>query len=191
MDVKLVYFKDNGERKDFPLKEGKTVVGRQDTCGYRIPLGQVSREHCEFVLSQDGLAIKDLNSSNGTYVNNKRVAESKLKPGDHVVIGPVVFTVQIDGFPGDPKPLKVKKEKKRSAEDLVDSALDLGEEADDKTRQSAVFDEDEDEIDPQLAKTDLAPSHENDPLQALEALAGGGDASDSDSFAGLKEDDKH
>jgi pSer/pThr/pTyr-binding forkhead associated (FHA) protein len=190
MDVSLVYFKENGERKDFPLKEGTTTVGRKDECDYRIPLSQVSREHCQFELSDEGLTVRDLNSSNGTYVNNKRVAKVKLKPGDHVVIGPVVFTVQIDGFPPDPKPVKVRVEsldKKRTGEDLADSALAMSD-ADDKTRKTDIFDEDED-VDSKLAQTDLKPSGDSDPLEALEALAGSKGDSNVDPFADLDEEE--
>jgi len=193
MDVSLIYFKDNGERKDFPLKQGKTIIGRKETCDYRIPLNEVSREHCQFELSDKGVAVRDLNSSNGTYVNNKRIAEVKLKPGDHVVVGPVVFTVQIDGFPPDPKPVKVRLEslgKKPTAEQAVDAALQIDE--DSRTRKARRIDEEEeDDVDHKLAETDLVLSDEDaDPLRALEALAGGKGDSDADPFSKPQEKDK-
>ncbi len=184
MIATLVYFKENGERKDFPLKPGKTVVGRKENCGYRIPLSSVSREHCVFELDDDGLRVQDLGSSNGTYVNNKRIAEVKLKPGDHVVVGPVVFTVQIDGYPTDPKPVKVRLEdrgKKPSAEEVVDDVLG-GDDEDETRRHGHVDDEDSD-----LAETDVKRPDDADPLQALEALAGSDD--DINPFADLDDED--
>jgi pSer/pThr/pTyr-binding forkhead associated (FHA) protein len=51
---------------------------------------------------------KDLGSANGTFLNNKPVTEATLKAGDHLVIGPVVFTVQIDGEPEDIRPVKTR-----------------------------------------------------------------------------------
>lgn len=100
MDVRLVMFKENGERKAFSVSRERTVIGRQEDCDLRIPLGVVSRQHCELVMSKEDVTLRDMGSSNGTYVNNQRVIdETKIKPGDHVVIGPVVFTVQIDGKP--------------------------------------------------------------------------------------------
>lgn len=109
MDVRLVMFKENGERKAFSLSGEKAIIGRQEDCDLRIPLGVVSRRHCELILGQDELVLRDLGSSNGTYVNNQRVIdETKIKPGDHLVVGPVVFTVQIDG-----KPAKLRRVRTR------------------------------------------------------------------------------
>ncbi len=199
MNVALVYFKKDGQRKDFPIKDGKTTFGRQDDCDYRIPVDQVSREHCEFELSDDGLAIRDLGSSNGTYVNNKRIGEAQLKPGDCVVIGPVVFIVQIDGNPPDPKPAKtrmVDRKAQPSAEELADELLDMGEEDEDETRKTALFagddDEDEDELEPDEEDDDVPVSEDDDDSlsDALEALAGSDDGAGSDPFADLEEEDK-
>jgi pSer/pThr/pTyr-binding forkhead associated (FHA) protein len=185
MDATLVYFKDNGERKDFNLKPGRTTIGRKENCNYRIPLSSVSREHCQFDLTDKGLLLRDLNSSNGTYVNNKRIAEAKLRPGDHVVIGPVVFTVQIDGFPPDPKPVKVRleeRDKKASADEAMDDILGGD---DDATRKSGTFAE----SGAGLAATDVSSPEDEDALQALEALAGGKDDSDINPFEDMDDDD--
>lgn len=108
MDVKLVMFRDNGERREFPLSGGITTVGRKDDCDIRIPVVEVSRHHAEFRQTGDAVHLKDLGSANGTFVNNKRIKQHRLGPGDHVVIGPVVFTVQIDGQPADVRPVKTK-----------------------------------------------------------------------------------
>ena len=46
--------------------------------------------------------LKNTGASNGTFLNNTRIEdEEDLEPGDQIMIGPVVFTVQIDGSPGD------------------------------------------------------------------------------------------
>lgn len=108
MDVKLVMFKADGERKDFSVTNEVTVVGRGEKCDLRIPLLSVSRRHCEITLAGQEVKLKDLGSSNGTYVNNKRINEVALEPGDRVVVGPVIFTVQIDGKPEEIQPAKVK-----------------------------------------------------------------------------------
>jgi pSer/pThr/pTyr-binding forkhead associated (FHA) protein len=108
-------FKDNGERKDFPLTAQTTVIGRKEDCDIRIPLAEVSRQHAQFLLSTNKLSLRDLKSANGTFVNNHRVQEKDLSPGDRVVIGPVVFTVQIDGQPASIKPAKTKLQRKPQA----------------------------------------------------------------------------
>lgn len=105
MNVVLVMFKDD-KRRDFPLSEETAVLGRRQDCALRIPTRDVSRQHCELVQQGGQLTVKDLGSSNGTYVNGKRVAEAELHPGDHLKIGPVTFTVQIDGEPADIRPQK-------------------------------------------------------------------------------------
>jgi pSer/pThr/pTyr-binding forkhead associated (FHA) protein len=115
MDVKLVMFKSDGQRKDFPVSSSATVLGRGEECDLRIPLLNVSRKHCELQLSPKGVKVKDLASANGTYVNNKRVTEVDLKAGDRLVIGPVVFTIQIDGKPDTIKPVKTRAQQAKPA----------------------------------------------------------------------------
>ena len=108
MDAKLVIFKADGQRKDIPITNKVSVIGRAENCEFRIPLVSVSRKHCELTITTDGLKIKDLASSNGTFVNNKRINEQILRAGDRIVIGPIVFTVVIDGRPQEVKPAKAK-----------------------------------------------------------------------------------
>jgi pSer/pThr/pTyr-binding forkhead associated (FHA) protein len=106
MKASLVMFKADGSRRDFPLRTGPIVVGRKNSCELRIPLSSVSRQHCEITLADDTVKLRDLGSSNGTYHNSIRVQEAELEAGDEVVVGPVVFTVVIDGVPDDIKPVR-------------------------------------------------------------------------------------
>jgi len=106
MDVTLVMFKADGTRRDFPVRKDRVVVGRTGTCDLRIPLSSVSRRHCEIVNEPDAVRLRDLGSSNGTFHNSTRVTEILLQPGDEIGIGPVVFTVVIDGEPSDVEPIK-------------------------------------------------------------------------------------
>jgi adenylate cyclase len=108
MKIVLVMFK-NGERRDFPITSPHTVIGRKQESGLRIPTRDVSRQHCEVVLDKVGPIVRDLGSSNGTYVNGKRVAESPLAPGDTLSIGPVHFIVQINGQPARITPHDARK----------------------------------------------------------------------------------
>jgi pSer/pThr/pTyr-binding forkhead associated (FHA) protein len=103
MDVVLVMFKDS-ERRDFPLNGAKAIIGRRQDCDLRIPTRDVSRQHCALLTKGKTLQVKDMGSSNGTYVNGKRVAESPLTAGDQLRVGPVTFIVQIAGEPADIKP---------------------------------------------------------------------------------------
>lgn len=109
MKVVLVRFKD-GQRRDFPLGDGPVVLGRRQDCDLRIPASNVSRQHCQILIQPKQVLVKDLGSANGTYVNGKRVAESKLTPGDRLIVGSVVFVVQIDGQPASIKAADAKVE---------------------------------------------------------------------------------
>jgi pSer/pThr/pTyr-binding forkhead associated (FHA) protein len=100
MKVVLIRFR-GGQRRELPLIGERLVVGRRPDCDVRIPTLDVSRQHCELLVADDSVKVKDLNSSNGTFVNGKRVTEVELNPGDRLQIGPVSFTVQIDGKPED------------------------------------------------------------------------------------------
>src|SRR5205823_9874665 len=101
MQVVLVMFRQDGERRSFSLTRDITVIGRREDCDLRIPLGEVSRKHCRLIRDGDSLRLEDLGSSNGTYLNAQRVQEAILTPGDSVQVGPVVFVLQVDGQPAD------------------------------------------------------------------------------------------
>lgn len=101
MQAVLVTFKADGERRSFSLPKAETVIGRREDCDLRIPLGEVSRKHCRFIIEGDTLKVEDMGSSNGTFHNGARVQEAVVQPGDTVQVGPVVFIIQIDGVPGD------------------------------------------------------------------------------------------
>ena len=104
MKVVLVRFRE-GERRDLQLSTDNTVVGRRPDCDLRIQTRDVSRRHCEISLTDDAVTVRDLGSSNGTFVNGKRVAEATLGPGDQLQVGPVVFVVQVDDKPAQIDPV--------------------------------------------------------------------------------------
>ncbi len=76
------------------LTDGITTIGRHDDCVIRIKSSQVSRRHCEVFEAAQKLTIRDLGSSNGTFVNGKRViGQQVLKPGDELTVGSVSLRV--------------------------------------------------------------------------------------------------
>jgi hypothetical protein len=52
MEVKLVMFREDGSRRDFPLASGANTIGRKDDCTIRIPLSTVSRRHAEIIVGK-------------------------------------------------------------------------------------------------------------------------------------------
>ncbi len=142
MDVKFVMFKADGQRKDFSVTEAKTVIGRSKSCELRIPLLSISRRHCEVTLFEDILGIRDLSSTNGTYVNNERVTDFELDAGDRVVVGPVVFTVQIDGIPDDIEPvISEALQADDSVEEGGENVVELDEDVFDESNASGTEDD--------------------------------------------------
>jgi pSer/pThr/pTyr-binding forkhead associated (FHA) protein len=101
MQVVLVMFRADGERRSFSIHRDITVIGRREDCDFRIPLGEVSRKHCRLIKNGEAIKVEDLGSSNGTYCNGLRVQEADLNPGDTLQVGPAVFVVQIDGAPNE------------------------------------------------------------------------------------------
>jgi predicted component of type VI protein secretion system len=101
MQVVLVMFRADGERRSFSIHRDITVIGRREDCDFRIPLGEVSRKHCRVIKNGQTVKVEDLGSSNGTFCNGMRVQEADLNPGDTLQVGPAVFVVQIDGAPNE------------------------------------------------------------------------------------------
>lgn len=99
LSAALVLVKPDGSTVDVPMKRPRIVIGREKKCDIRIPTPAVSREHCEVRVENGQIMVRDMGSSNGTYVNAKRVQESELKAGDVVGIGPTVFVVRVNGAP--------------------------------------------------------------------------------------------
>ncbi len=123
MTVTLVTFGKNGQRKEFTLERKSTVIGRKTDADLRIPLSEISRAHCELTQNGRSVTLRDLGSSNGTFVNDERIEDdTELEPGDRVRIGPVHFIVQIDGDPEDITPEMLKPPAPPSTKPAVSSS---------------------------------------------------------------------
>lgn len=97
------------------LKEGSNVVGRSTKCTIPVQDQNISREHCEIVLTGGVATLFDKGSMNGTILNGKRIWEEKLTAGDQVRIVNVVLWFEKKGI-SHPAPA-VKKEKKASPDE--------------------------------------------------------------------------
>ena len=73
------------------LEADHLVVGRDAAVDLVLVHGSVSRQHAEFVKSPEGYSIRDLGSTNGSFVNGERVQENRLRSGDTVQIGCFIF----------------------------------------------------------------------------------------------------
>lgn len=144
-------FREDGSKRVFPLDHGSTTLGRKDDCNIRIPLAVVSRHHAEIIVDDRGAVLKDLGAANGTYLNNHRVEKEEIEPGDQIMIGPVVFILQVDAKPSDDELMKIRT---RVSAELLAKRRGVGVGTSDHVSTS------DDEV---------------DPISALEALASSAD----------------
>ncbi len=76
------------------IDAARCLVGRRADAALRIPGASISREHAELLLVDDQLYVRDLNSTNGTFVNGARIHDTReLVHGDLVQFGQVIFRV--------------------------------------------------------------------------------------------------
>jgi pSer/pThr/pTyr-binding forkhead associated (FHA) protein len=100
VDINLVLLKKSGNNKAFRLPGAVTTLGRREDCDLRIPLADVSRRHCQIEFKEDAVKVRDIGSSNGTWLNGKKLEEETLLgSGDILKVGSAFFGVQINGSP--------------------------------------------------------------------------------------------
>ncbi|MCD4656953.1 MAG: FHA domain-containing protein, partial [Planctomycetes bacterium] len=94
---------ENGEERIHELMEHETLltIGRTKDCDIVLSENKSSRRHCQIRKTDDGYFIKDLDSSNGTIVNEEKVKDSKLNLGDKIMVGKTVI------YFGEPVPVKI------------------------------------------------------------------------------------
>ena len=95
MACRIKFLEGEREGETVPISEARgVIVGRSPSNSVYIRDKNVSRIHCQLVLSEQGCLISDLQSTNGTFVNGKRITECVVNPGDRVKVGLVIFTVE-------------------------------------------------------------------------------------------------
>ena len=83
--------------KVFPVA-GPVVIGRAPECDISVHAEEISRRHALVKPTQDGLSVEDLGSSNGTYINARRVQQGFLNAGDELRLDAVRFIVVAPGM---------------------------------------------------------------------------------------------
>jgi serine/threonine-protein kinase len=94
----LRYRLNTGPWQEHPLSEGNTILGRQKGCTIVLQHSKVSRLHTRLTYTGDKLGIADLGSTNGTFLEGKRLPTSEfvpLEPGQIVEIGPYTLVVAL------------------------------------------------------------------------------------------------
>jgi diguanylate cyclase (GGDEF)-like protein len=78
-----------GQRID--LGEAPLVIGRAPEADFQVVERSVSRAHCRITREPAGYRIKDLDSTNKTFLNDQPIIEAELKDGDHIAVGSCVL----------------------------------------------------------------------------------------------------
>lgn len=93
-ELKVISGKQEGAMIPLPL--GKFLIGREEDCHLRPNSDLVSRHHCVFSTDEYSLRVRDLGSTNGTFVNGERLRGAvMLNSGDRVSVGKLEFEVAI------------------------------------------------------------------------------------------------
>jgi pSer/pThr/pTyr-binding forkhead associated (FHA) protein len=87
------------------LKAEKTSIGRLEDNTFQIAEPSVSSHHCEVLLRGNEVLVRDLNSTNGTYLGGERITEAAVKPGQILRVGQVEMRLEPDTAPAAPKKL--------------------------------------------------------------------------------------
>ena len=101
--AKLVILSQGLNGRTHELKVEKTTIGRVEDNSFQIAEPSVSSHHCEVVLRGNEVVIKDLNSTNGTFINGEKITESILKPGQTLRLGQIELRLE-NGAPAPGAP---------------------------------------------------------------------------------------
>jgi pSer/pThr/pTyr-binding forkhead associated (FHA) protein len=160
MNYILQVVKGRSATTTLKLAEGVTSIGRHDDCQIRIKSSQVSRRHCELFEAGGKLAIRDLGSSNGTFVNGKKITgQQVLKPGDELTVGTVTLRVSKlgQGAAASPVPGDASTPKPKASDTAVVDAIPADDDQDD-------FEMELSDDQPQ-SELDIIPLAEDEPVQ--------------------------
>lgn len=94
--MRLKYTKKDGTQMEFELSERPITIGRSPEADVVILDEKASRIHCGIRLWDGEFYVKDLKSRNGTFVNDQRVDVAKLKSGDRIRVGGILFSFEQD-----------------------------------------------------------------------------------------------
>jgi len=103
--AKLVVLSEGFTGRTCELKVERTTVGRLEDNQFQIPEPSVSSHHCEIILRGNDILIKDLDSTNGTFIDGDKITEAVLKPGQVLRLGQIELRLD-DGTAAAPAPKK-------------------------------------------------------------------------------------
>jgi len=122
--ARLVVLSEGMTGRTCELKADKTTIGRVEDNNFQIPEPSVSSHHCEISLRGKDVFVKDLDSTNGTFIDGDKVTEAKLKPGQVLRLGTVEVRLEDGTTPAASAPGKKPLEPKSAMQGVKLNDLD-------------------------------------------------------------------
>lgn len=94
--AKLVVLSAGMTGRTHELKADKTTIGRVEDNAFQVAEASVSSHHCEILLRGTEVVVRDLNSTNGTFINGEKVTETVLKPNQILRLGQIEMRLESD-----------------------------------------------------------------------------------------------
>jgi predicted component of type VI protein secretion system len=94
--AKLVLLSAGMTGRTHELKVDKTTIGRVEDNTFQIAEPSVSSHHCEVLLRGSDVVVRDLNSTNGTFINGEKISETVIKPGQVLRLGQIEMRLETD-----------------------------------------------------------------------------------------------
>lgn len=132
---KLVCLTGENKGKAYFLMGRRVVLGRSEHCDITILDLKSSREHAEIILVDDVYILTDLGSQNGIIVNDLKVKQHALNPGDKVIVGKTVYKFSKQ----EVESKKKKVTKKRTSREIDEDDDDDDEEENPKSPMSKIL----------------------------------------------------
>jgi pSer/pThr/pTyr-binding forkhead associated (FHA) protein len=111
------------------LNVDRTTIGRVDDNTLQIADPSVSSHHCEVQLHGSEILIRDLNSTNGSFINGEKITEKVLKPGQTLRLGQVELKLEAEGAaaasPNSPAPAPAPVKKQVDATMIMPRGVSL------------------------------------------------------------------
>ena len=98
----VVHEKGGAERRE-TFETSELTVGRVQGNELMLPKGNVSKRHARLLYRDGRFIVTDLNSTNGTYVNRRRITQATIvREGDRIYVGDFVLRIELPGGEGEP-----------------------------------------------------------------------------------------
>lgn len=95
--ARLVVLSEGLKGKAQELTVDRTTIGRVEDNSFQLTESSVSSHHCEVLLKGNEVVVRDLNSTNGTFINGEKITEATLKPGQTLRLGQVELQLEAEG----------------------------------------------------------------------------------------------